>query len=223
MKTKIILLFNLLIIFVSCYGQAATISQAKEVLGRHFISVLEARTVYPDLAAEIAITFSPEILKFNPNAWLVPIKSNGVSKYFLISANFENEISNKKFLKQNDTLSLNETKQVIKLISSLRPFSWERINSEIPYTYFLRTKNSSPPKQGIGYRKIVAYDNESFLVIDWPNGVEIGVVNKDYISYLTRDKRGREIKFGLAFLPEDHPNIEYLQSIYVLTIFYQKN
>jgi hypothetical protein len=196
----------------------ATPEQAKEIMGRHFISILEAQTISPDLPNNIAIPFSVEVLKNNPNAWLVPIKS----KYFLVKANFENEVSTKKFLKQNDTLTLVDTKQVIKLINVLRPYSWDRMDSEIPWKYFFRTKSLSPPKQGTGYRKIVAYDDNQFLVVDWPNKVEIGVVKEDYISYLTRDKRGRELKLGLSFLPDGHPDIAYLQSIYILTMFYQK-
>lgn len=219
MRTKTVLLYSLLVVFINCYGQMATPAQAKEIMGKHFISILEAQTLYPDLSSKITIPFSMEVLKANSSAWLVPIKS----KYFLIRANFENEVATKKFLKQNDTLSLSETKQALKLINVLRPYSWERDNSEIAYKYFFRTKSFSPTKQGISYRKIVAYDNDQFLVIDWPNAVEIGVVNKDYVSYMTRDKRGRELKLGLAPLPDGHPDIEYLQSIYVLTMFYQKN
>lgn len=220
---KVFFIFSLLSIFVSCYSQVVTEVQAKEVMGKHFISTLEAKTIYPNLANEISIPFSLEILKLNHHAWLVPLKVNGNSKYFLVKANFENEVSTKTFLTQNDTLSLNEAKQAVKLISTLRPYSWERSESEIPYKYFFRTKSPAPTKQGIYYRKILAYDNNQFLVIEWPNSVEIGVVNKDYISYLTRDKRGREIKLGLVPLPDNHPEIEYLQSVYVLTMFYQKN
>lgn len=219
---KIIFIFSLLIVFISCYGQAATEIQAKQAMGKHFISFTEAKTIYPDLVNEIAIPFSLEMLKFNPNAWLVPIKAGGVYKYFLVSANFENEVATKKFINQHDTLALSETKQVVKIINTLRPFSWGRIDSEIPYKYFFRTKTSSPKKQGVSYQKIVAYDNDVFLVLDWPSGVEIGVANKDYISYITRDSRGRELNLGLVPLPDGCPEIEYLQSIYVLTMFYQK-
>ena len=219
MKTKTPLLCGLLIIFINCYSQKATSEQAQEIMGKHFISILEAQTLYPDLPSKIAIPFSTEVLKNNPNAWLVPIKS----KYFLVKANFENEVSSEKFLKQNDTLTLTETKQVLKLINVLRSNFLNRIDSETPYKYFFRTKSLSPLKLGRSYRKIVAYNDNQFLVVDWPNCVEIGVVNKDYISYLTRDKRDRELKLDLAPLPDGHQNIEYLQSIYVLTMFYQKN
>lgn len=197
----------------------ATPEQAKEIMGKHFISVLEAQNIYPDLPNNIVIPFSVEVLKNNLNAWLVPIKS----KYLLVKAHFDNEVATKNFLKQNDTLTLVSAKQVIKLIDVLRPYSWNRLNSEIPFKYFFRTKSLSPSKQGISYRKIVAYDDNQFLIVDWPNNVEIGVVKENYISYLTRDKQGHELKLGLALLPDEHPDIKYLQSIYVLTMFYQKN
>lgn len=224
MKTKVILLFSLFTLSISCYGQLADYSDASGIFGKKFISLNEIINVFPNTPteSEFKIPFSIQTLQDNRGSWLMPIQINGVYKYFIISLNFENEISTKKFLSANDTLSLEATKQVVKILSTLRPNFLNRIESETPYKYFFRTKTTADTRQGISYRKILSYANDNFLIIDWPNEVELGVVNKDYISYLTRNNKGVEIKLGLAILPENHPQIDYLQSIYVLTAFYKK-
>lgn len=224
MKTKVILLFSLFVVFVNCYGQMANSLKAKEILGNHFISLNEVLTILPSAPkeGEFEIPFSVQTLNDNPGSWLIPIQTRGVYKYFLVSLNFENEISTKKFLNSNDTLSLEATKQAVKILSTLRPNFLNRSESEISFKYFFRTKTTAPAHQGIAYKKILSYADDNFLILDWPNAVEIGVVNKDYISYLTRNSRGVEIKLGLAILPDDHPQMEYLQSVYVLTAFYKK-
>ena len=223
MKTKVAFFCVLLTMLIRpIYCQNATPAEAKEILGEHFIPLDEAINVLLDLSPDLKIPFSVKTLKENLGSWLVPIWVNGISRYYLIQANFENEVSTKKFLHYNDTLALAETKKALMLLSKLRPDFPERNEGERPFKYFFRTKNYSPTKQKIVYRKIVAYAHDQFLILNWPNQVEIGVVNKDCVSYLIRNNKGVEIKLGLEFMPNKHPDINYLGSIYVLTMFFKK-
>jgi hypothetical protein len=222
MKTRVAFLVLLTLLMNQVYCQNATPAQAKEILGEHFIPLDEAVNVLVDLPADLKIPFSVKTLEQNLDSWLVPIWVNGESRYYLIKANFENEVAGKKSLLGKDTLSLAETKKAIMLLYKLRPSFPERIDGEKPYKYFFRTKTNAPSKPKLDYHKTVAYADEKFLIINWPNSIELGVVNKDYISFLMRNEKGVEIKLGFEFLPEKHPDIAYLESIYVLTMFYQK-
>lgn len=223
MRTKTFLIMVLLIILAKpTYAQEISTEEAKGIMQEHFISTTEAQKIYPETPNILKIPFSKETLKSNQESWLMPILTKRGYKYLLLTANFDNEIATTKFQQEHDTLSLAETKFAIKILSETRINFLERANSGYSFQYFFRTKTLAPKKQGINFKKAVAYDDNQFLVLDWPNDVELGVVNKDYISYLTRNDKGQEIKLGLAFLPENHPPLSYLESIYVLTMFVKK-
>lgn len=213
MKTKTFFIFLLLILSMSEASAGVTEIQAKEILKNHFITLAEAKKAYPDLTEELTIPFSIETLKSNRGAWLLPVKTTTGFEYLLIRANFESEMGT---LTKVDTLELSKAEEALFLLKKLRPNFPDRAEANVPFKYLFRTKDDSAPKLGGIYKKTVSYDGKNFLIINWPNGVEIGVVHETFISYLTMDKRGVEIQYGQEKLPENFPKIN--QSVYILTL-----
>jgi|GEM_PF-1816821 hypothetical protein len=214
---KVIFLFLLIISASLLTAQNVTIAQAKETLKSHFISLEEARTVFPDLPLELKIPYTLRDLKNNKNSWLLPIPLDK-SRYYLIQANFECESSKPGWIRNKDTLSLVAAKKVIMLLNKARLGFPNRVYSDQPYKYFFRTKTATASKYWTRYKKTVTYYNGEFLIINWPNSAEFGVVNDKCLNYLVRNKRGKELQLGTENLP-DFPVVPQ-QSIYVLTLTY---
>lgn len=228
MKTRTTLLLALLLILIwPLLAQGVASYEAQKILGNHFIALNEAQTIYPEIPDKLQINFSLNTLKSYPNSWLVPLLTKRGYQYFLVQANFENEVSTKKLINEKDTLNLSQTIQALSLLKNLRTNWLNRLNSTDSYQYFFRTKTKSSQKNN--FQKTVSHFNNEFLVIDWPNGVELGVINNndDCIYYLSRNKQKKEIQLSQADLPDNyqiinHQAIDYLPSIYVLTMFYHK-
>jgi hypothetical protein len=206
MKTNIIF-FTLLL---SGYLSAQTITplQAQEIMKNHFISLAEARTVYPDLP-ELTIPFTLSTLKNNHHSWLLPVKTTKGFKYLLIQANFINEAY---ALKKVEPLDIETTKEVLILLAKLRPNFPEREDNQEPFKYFFRTKDYSFTKENINFNKTISYNGNNFITINWPSDIEYGIINQNYVTYL------RQIKFRQEPLPEGHPKVTD-QSIFILTLF----
>ena len=191
--------------------------QANNILKHHFISLTEAKSVYPDLPENLTIPFSAQTLKNNPDSWLIPVKIQDHFKYLLVHAGFECEICT---LKQVDTLRLKTTEEVLLMLKVLRPNFPERRGSNEAFKYFFRTKDSAGTNI---FKKAVAYDGNNFLVVNWPNKVELGVVRQKCIFYLCRNKKGLEIALGSESLPDYGPAIKDEQSVFFLTMLSHKN
>jgi hypothetical protein len=219
MKKIGFLIVALLVPLISFVAQETSASKAREILGKRFIGCEEITQLYPEIPINLKIPFSEKTLLSSRESWLIPLLSNGQYKYYFVQANFDNEVTTPGFLQNKDTLRLNEAKMAIKLLSELRP---QFLRSAENLKYFFRTKTVTTDPKGIGFRKIVAYSNNKFLVVDFPNYAELGIINKKYISYLARNKRGVEVQLGLAFLPENELSIPEKESIFVLTMFYRK-
>lgn len=209
MKTKFVIVFFLLVFSFLKVTANVTEAQASEILQSHFVKLVEVKDIYPDLPATLEIPFSEEALKTNRSGYLVPVKMKNGFEYLFFRANFENEIS---MLKGVDTLDIETAKEVLMLIKRLRPWFPGRAESNLPFKYFFRAKD-------ISKMVAVSYDGKNFIVVDWPNNVELGMMNKDYISYLTRNKNGVEIQFETTPLPANHPKVNNQQSVFVLTLF----
>jgi len=183
------------------YLNAQTVNslQAQNILKDHFISLTEAQVIYPNLPGELAIPFSSQTLKNNPDSWLLPIKVQDQFKYLLVRANFE-------------------FKEVLSMLKILRPTFPERANSNEAFKYFFRTKDDAGTREKNIYKKAVAYDGRNFLVINWPNKTELGVVQQKCIFYITKNKKGMEIVLGQESLPDYGLAIKDDQSIFVLTL-----
>jgi len=218
MKKVIFLVFLLIISACSLTAQNVTVAQAKETLKSHFISPEEARTIFPDLPLGLKIPYTLKDFKNNKNSWLLPIPLDKGYKYYLIQAHFDCESSRSGWMKNKDTLSLSTAKKVIMLLEKVRPGFPGRTESYKPYKYFFRTKTNAASKYWTKYKKIVAYSNREFIVLDWPNSAECGVVNDKQINYLVRNKRGVELQFGTEYLPT--VPVVPQQSVYILTLTY---
>jgi hypothetical protein len=218
MKTKILFIFFLL--FFSCATKVSAISseQAREILQSHFIELTEVKKFYPDIPDVLEVPFTKETLRKNKSAWMIPVKINSKFKYLLIRANFENEFC---ALKNIDTLDLKTATEFLIIIKELRPWFPDRAETDLPFKYFFRTDDRY--NQKINYKKAISYDGKNFIIVDWPDEVELGMMNKDYISYLIRNKKGVEIQFETTPLPRDHPKTNEQQSVLVLTLFSCKN
>lgn len=188
--------------------------QANNILKHHFISINEAKTVYPNLPENLAIPFSARTLRNNPNSWLIPVKIQDRFRYLLVRAGFECEICT---LKRVDTLRLKTTEEVLSMLKVLRPNFPERRGSNESFKYFFRTKDSA----GI-FKKAVAYDGKNYLVVNWPNKVELGVVRQKCIFYLFRNKKGVELALGSESLPDYGLAIKDGQSVFFLTMLSHK-
>ena len=199
------------------YLNAQTVNslQAQNILKDHFISLTEAQVIYPNLPGELAIPFSSQTLKNNPDSWLLPIKVQDQFKYLLVRANFEFEVC---MLKRVDTLGLRTSKEVLSMLKILRPTFPERANSNEAFKYFFRTKDDAGTREKNIYKKAVAYDGRNFLVINWPNKTELGVVQQKCIFYITKNIKGMEIVLGQESLPDYGLAIKDDQSIFVLTL-----
>lgn len=214
MKTKIFLIFLFLGLFSSLRATTVSSEQAQKILKNHFINLTEIRNLHPDAPSVLIIPFSQKFLEKNRSAWLVPVKIKSGFKYFLVRANFENEFC---ALKGLDTLDLKTARQVVETIKRLRPDFPERIESNLPFKYFFRT--AEPVRENPKQKKAISYNDGKFIVVSWPNEVELGVVNKNQIFYLTKNRRGVEIQFETTSLPENCPPITEQQSILVMTLF----
>lgn len=189
--------------------------EAREILQSRFVSLIEIKDLYPGAPDSLEIPFSKEFLERNKSAWLIPVKIDSNFKYLLVRANFENEFC---ALKNIDTLDLKMATEVITLIKKLRPWFPGRVESNLAFKYFFRTDEiylQDKPE----YKKAISYDGKNFIVVAWPDNIELGVMNKNCISYLTRNKKGAEIQFETTPLPDNHPKVTEQQSVLVLTLF----
>lgn len=212
---KVVCLFYVLLLMNALQVKAVSNERAHEILQSHFVSPAEVKELYPDLPDSLEIPFSNEFLKKHKSGWLIPTKTDSGFKYLLIRANFENEFC---ALKNIDTLNLKVATEIITLIKKLRPWFPGRAESNLPFKYFYRTDEvylQNKPE----YKKAVSYDGKNFIVVAWPDNIELGMMNKDYISYLAKNKKGVEIQFETTPLPENHPRVTNQQSILVLTLF----
>lgn len=219
MKKISFLIIALLAPFAFILSQEVSLEKIKEIFGKRFISCEEVKQLYPEIPTNVKISFSEKTLLSGSNGWLIPLSSGDQYKYYLIQANFDNEVATPGFLNNKDTLRLNEAKMALKILTELRP---QFFRSDEDLKYFFRTKTTATDSRGRVLKKIVSYSHNQFLIVDWPNYAELGIINKDYISYLARNKRGSETQLGLAFLPENNLVIPEKESIFVLTMFYRK-
>lgn len=212
---KVVCLFYVLLLLNALQVKAVDNKQAHEILQSHFVSLKEVKELYSDLPDSLEIPFSKEFLEKNKSGWLIPTKTDSGFKYLLVRANFENEFC---ALKNIDTLDLKAATEIIGLIKKLRPWFPDREESRLSFKYFFRTDEAylqDKPE----YKKAISYDGKNFIVVAWPDNIELGMMNKDYISYLAKNKKGVEIQFETTPLPKNHPRVTNQQSILVLTLF----
>lgn len=215
MKTKIIFIFLLLFFSSTLKVKAVSVQQAREILQNHFINLVEVKNFYPEIPDTLEIPFSKEFLEKNKSAWLIPLKINSDFKYLLIRANFENEFC---FLKNIDTLDLKTASEFLRLIEKIKPCFPERFEANQPFKYFFRTSERDANKKN-NFKKAVSYYDKNFIIIAWPDEIELGRMNQDYISYLNKNDEGIEAQLETTPLPKNHPKVTTQQSVYVLTLF----
>lgn len=202
MKTILFCLSFLLTLNVYC----VTPQEAKNYLKSHFIALNEAKTVNQALPDSLTIKLSLEEIKQNRDAWLIPISTPNGAKYLFFKVCFEHE---SYFLKKFSLTDAETTKQVLQLLSKLRPNFPERPEAPTNANYFFITSTAA----NSNFWKAICYQKNELLVINWPSEVSLGVVNEKSIYYLVKDAR----KFGETPLPKNS-KLKYLDSIYILKI-----
>ncbi|MFZ4632341.1 MAG: hypothetical protein ACOYL8_04050 [Patescibacteria group bacterium] len=196
---------------------ATSAHEAKRILGTHFVSIKEAREVFPDIPSNIKIHFLSKTLKDNPDFWLLPIEINNRYEYVFVRANFCFEYLTAEQKRIADTLNLSEGKRVIYLLKKVRPTFQGMVGVNNNFRYFFRTKSESIYK--CTYKNIFSCNEKKFLIIDWPNDIETGLINSTYASFITNIK-GKEY-IGFVPLPK-LPHVNQKTDIEILTLFYLK-
>ncbi len=197
-------------------AEGVTEEQASNILQSHFVRLLEVKDIYQGLPEKLPINFSEEVLKRNRGAWLMPLKIDSSFEYILFRTNFENEIYSLGY-KQVDTIDLREAEKILAIIKRIRPWFPGRDESATPFKYFFRTRDGDKIKN-----TAISYDGKKFITVDIPKGVELAMMDKDYISYLTRNKEGVEIQFEATPSPPNYLKKREQQSIFFLTLFYSR-
>jgi hypothetical protein len=212
MKKCVILVFLVFLLSLSVFAQKVTENEARVILGDHFISLNEARSIIPTIPCKLEIKYSKEELENACGAWLIPTgKIGGEFQYKLISIGYCPMI-----LSNFDTLSYHEGVNAIIMLSILRPkFSQPRpsINS-----YIYRTKDNCPAVNGKVSKKSFAYNffetGGGITQFYLPLEASYCIAQKDHLSYMTNNGTYVPIKMYRPLIGK--------KNIWVLEILYTK-
>lgn len=184
---KIILFFIIFLLslsFIPVFGQSTNEIVAREVLGYHFISLDEARLIYPEMPRSLPINYPYQILRDTYNSWLVPIKLNGNYEYKLICITYPN--SRIVELEDTDTLNWDEAEIAIVLLSKTRPGFANSSGHISKFEYVFRTKEDTVSISRVACKKTLAYhfyDTEEVSVLNLPKDMSYGRIINNYFFY----------------------------------------
>lgn len=187
--------------------------EAKFILNNYFISISEAKKVFPDIPNNLKIPFSKETLEKFSDYWLIPIETTRKYKYFLVKINYDFEASVFEKNSLIDTLNIDEGKRMVYLLNKLRPDFLGRDKLSDEFSIFFRTKTDSNILNGC--RQVFSYNKKKFLIADIPDGIEIAILNREYISFFI-NRNGTEF-LGISPLPKE-PKVKEKKSITILTL-----
>lgn len=217
---KKLIIFFAILLSVSGFTQNVTPIKAKEILKDRFISLDEARIITPNLP-EMEIPYSEKELLNDLGSWLVPVIIEDVPQYLLVQTNYSfSPDRRKKEIGDIDTLNLAGAKQVVSVLSQLRPSFPNRTGRVKQYEYFFRTKDFGPSKFGLTFQTTISYAGNNFLTVNLPSDMESGLINSDYIVYSV-DNWKDEGKLGFEFMKKDFPRLVE-QDIFILNLTYLK-
>lgn len=148
------------------------------------ITKSEGRIILPyevNLPDTLKNPFSEDKIRYNTEAWLVP----DTPQYLLIQAKHPSIL--------NDTLELEKAKELLTLLSKVRPNFPERSGQLKSYYYFFRTKDYAPSKLGLRFSKVIYCADGRIFEINLPLTADICDIVPGYISYLAETKKGKFI------------------------------
>ena len=173
--------------FIPVFGQKINETVAREVLGYHFVSLDEARLIFPETPTDLPIEYPYQVLRDTYNAWLIPVKkSNGVYEYKLVCILYPNSISTILETQDTDTLNWDEAKMAIVLLSRTRPGFANFPGSISKFEYVFRTKENGMStgkticKKTLAYR---LYDDEEISTLNLPTDMFYGSTINDCFFY----------------------------------------
>lgn len=185
-KIFFLIIFLLSLSFISVFGQKINETVAREVLGYRFVSLDEARLIYPETPIDLPINYSYQTLNDTYNAWLIPVKPNGVYEYKLICILYPNSISSVLETQNTDTLNWDEAKMAIVLLSKTRPGFANFPGSISKFEYVFRTKENGKSLGKTACKKTLAYrfyDDEEVSVLNLPTDMFYGSTINDCYFY----------------------------------------
>lgn len=188
---KRLILFSILVLGVLIsMAQNSTPTQAKNILKDRFISLEEAKPIFPELPENLDIPFSEEQLEENFFFWLVPVCFQEAPRYILIHPSYplDTLIRNKEEMEKSDTLRINEARKILKLLANLRPNFPEPSN----FRYLYRTKDPAPKKYGAKFYKSLTYDKDNILSLNLPEGVNHACTGSGLIWFIINNSLGFE-------------------------------
>jgi len=222
---KKLLLIFLLFSSLAGFTQSVTSEQAKKIFNDRFISLDEARKVFPNLPKTLSIPYSRTQLEGDYVSWLVPLMIKGVPKYLLVQASYplDNLVRDRKERVRTDTLRLSETKMALSLLKKLRPTFPNEAKFTSDSKYGFLSKDTDISKSGDKLKKSVILDacsENELLTVSLPASIENCLLNPQSVSYILRNKNG-ESTFCLDLLPNSQLKVKDL-NIIILTLTYLK-
>ena len=217
---KLVLIFVVFLSF-SSFSQNVTNDQAKKILGNRFVTITEARKIFPDLPEKLEIPYPAQKLQNDFTSWLVPVKIKGTPQYLLIQASYplDSLVRNKEEINKCDTLELEEAGDIVYLLNKLRPNFPNRGSNKDSIKYFYRTKEPAPSKLSVKFKKALnynIYNDGDFLIVNLPDEMQAGSIDLSSIYYLKNKN-----SLGIIFLSNSLPPLEK-HIISVLTLTYAK-
>lgn len=185
-KIFFFLIFLLSLSITPVFGQEINETVAREVLGYHFVSLNEARLIFLETPENLPINYPYQVLRDTYNAWLIPVKSNGIYEYKLVCILYPNSISTVLETQNTDTLNWDEAKMAIVLLSKTRPGFAHFPGSISNFEYVFRTKEDGASLGKIACKKTLAYhlyDDEEVSMLNLPKDMFYGSTINDCFFY----------------------------------------